>query len=278
MYVDFGAIGRLKKYILNTAGKNKDYFSHYTYVTSDYFYNHRIIYCRSILIEEYLSNLAETLSVEVKKPIKDRKPLENLINKFLTDTPKELIPEEDLYSYYDVRKHLNNWLSKYKTKSLSLNDEVLNDKVPNYLHLNRIHQLMYSYMFPISSEVKECLSNLIETLSVEVKKSIKSRKPLKKLIDKFLKDTSKEVIQDNMRKCLKDWLSKYNNKSLSIDDKIPSLYKGQIPDELLSSDLKKQLKKTHDLMYSYLLPPAFDARKIGKAKTTEDIDAKTKNK
>ena len=129
---------------------------------------------------------------------------------------------------------------------------------------------MYSYMFPSSSEVKECLSNLIETLSVETKKPIKNRKPLKKLIDKFLKDTPKELIPNNVRILLKDWLSKYNNRSLSINDKIPNLY--------VDSNLNKQLKKVHDLMYSYLLPSAFDARKIGKAKTTKDIDAKTKNK
>lgn len=260
-----GVVGRLKECILSSEANSSDYW---LYVenegwiggASQYFYLYgKTEHCMGILTGKYLSNLAETLSVEAEKPIKDRKPLKNLINKFLKDTPKELVPDDD------VRKRLNNWLSKYKTKSLSLNDTV-----PNYWHLGRIHRLMYSYMFPTSLEVKECLSNLIETLSVETKKPIKNRKPLKKLIDKFLKDTPKELIPNNVRILLKDWLSKYNNRSLSINDKIPNLY--------VDSNLNKQLKKVHDLMYSYLLPPAFDARKIGKAETTEDIDAKTKNK
>lgn len=263
--INFDAIGRLRKCIRNTDNdKYEDdlYEANLrTICASKLFYKYRgddkTEHCKNILTENYLSNLENTLIEEVEKPIKDRKPLKNLINKFLKDTPKELI------SKYKVRKHLNNWLLKYKIKYLSLNDKVL-----NYCRLNSIHDLMYLYMFSASSEVEECLSNLIETLSVEVKKSIKSRKPLKKLIDKFLKDTSKKLIQDDVRKCLKDWLSKYNNKSLSLNDKMPSL----------SLNLREQMKKVHDLMYSYLLPPAFDARKIGKANTTEDIDVKTKNK
>lgn len=261
--LNFGVIGILKEYMNKTYDRcyKEIYNKNFNYkCVSRFFYRHdRAEHCKNILTEKYLSNLEKTLSVEVKKPIIDREPLKKLINKFLKDTPKELVPDDD------VRKRLNNWLSKYKTKSLSLNDTV-----PNYWHLGRIHRLMYSYMFPTSPEVKECLSNLIETLSVETKKPIKNRKPLKKLIDKFLKDTPKELIPNNVRILLKDWLSKYNNRSLSINDKIPNLY--------VDSNLNKQLKKVHDLMYSYSLPPAFDARKIGKAKTTEDIDAKTKNK
>lgn len=264
LHVDFGVIGRLKEHMQKTDDDRYEYDFYeanlrWRNVLPVFYLYGKTEHCMDILTGKYLSNLAETLSVEAEKPIKDRKPLKNLINKFLKDTPKELVPDDD------VRKRLNNWLSKYKTKSLSLNDTV-----PNYWHLGRIHRLMYSYMFPTSTEVKECLSNLIETLSVETKKPIKNRKPLKKLIDKFLKDTPKELIPNNVRILLKDWLSKYNNRSLSINDKIPNLY--------VDSNLNKQLKKVHDLMYSYLLPSAFDARKIGKANTTEDIDAKTKNK
>ena len=266
LHVDFGVIGRLKEHMQKTDDDRYEYDFYETNlrwrnVLPVFYLYGKTEHCMDILTGKYLSNLAETLSVEAEKPIKDRKPLKNLINKFLKDTPKELVPDDD------VRKRLNNWLSKYKTKSLSLNDTV-----PNYWHLGRIHRLMYSYMFPTSSEVEECLSNLIETLSVETKKPIKNRKPLKKLIDKFLKDTPKELIPNNVRNLLKDWLSKCNNKSLSLNDTIPNLFTNS------NSDLNKQIKKVHDLMYSYLLPSAFDARKIGKANTTEDIDVKTKNK